>query len=128
MRRIGIINDHKIHQITSKYTKWPQSIPNNLKVYQMTSKYTKWPQSIPNDHKVYQMVIKENKIVYSRPSKIGQNWGFGTKIYYHLAVLCKNRGESFFVVKILSLRCILTKIFVGASQGFWQYPLPRTLT
>jgi hypothetical protein len=30
-----------MYQMTTKYTKWPQNIPNNHKVYQMTTKYTK---------------------------------------------------------------------------------------
>jgi hypothetical protein len=30
----------------------------NHKMYQMATKYTKWPQNIPNGHKIYQMAIK----------------------------------------------------------------------
>jgi hypothetical protein len=47
--------------MTTKYTKWPQNIPNDQKIYQMTTKYTKWPQNIPNDHKIYQMTTKYTK-------------------------------------------------------------------
>jgi hypothetical protein len=32
-----------IYKITIKYTKWPQTIPNNHKIYQMATKYTKCP-------------------------------------------------------------------------------------
>jgi hypothetical protein len=35
-------NDHKIYQMATKYTKWPQNIPNGHKIYQMATKYTKW--------------------------------------------------------------------------------------
>jgi hypothetical protein len=38
----NIPNDHKIYQMASKYTKWPQNIPNGRKIYQMATKYTKW--------------------------------------------------------------------------------------
>jgi hypothetical protein len=55
------------------------------------------------------MVIKENKIVYSRPSKIGQNWGFGTKIYYHLAALFKTLGWK--IAKIAAKVSLLSKYF-----------------
>jgi hypothetical protein len=50
----------KIHpyQITLKYTKWPQNMPNGIKIYQMATKYTRWPQNIPNGSKIYQMAVK----------------------------------------------------------------------
>jgi hypothetical protein len=28
------------------------------KIYQKDSKYTKWPQDIPNGHRIYQMAVK----------------------------------------------------------------------
>jgi hypothetical protein len=37
----NIPNDHKIYQITTKYTKSPQNIPNDQNIYQMTKIYTK---------------------------------------------------------------------------------------
>jgi hypothetical protein len=42
--------------------------------YQMVTKYTKWPQNIPNDRKIDQMAIKYTNI--ARPSKIYPNWDF----------------------------------------------------
>jgi hypothetical protein len=45
-------------QMATKYTKWPQNIPNGHKIYQMATKYTKWPQNIPNGHSIYQMAVK----------------------------------------------------------------------
>jgi hypothetical protein len=50
-----------MYQITIKYTKLPQNIPNGHKIYQMATKYTKWPQNIPNGHKIYQMATKYTK-------------------------------------------------------------------
>jgi hypothetical protein len=44
--------------MATKYTKWPQNIPNGHRIYQMATKYTKWPQNIPNGHKIYQMATK----------------------------------------------------------------------
>jgi hypothetical protein len=41
--------------MATKYTRWPQNIPNGHKIYQMATKYTKWPQNIPNGHKIYQI-------------------------------------------------------------------------
>jgi hypothetical protein len=55
-------NIPKKYQITIKYTKWPQNIPNGHKIYQMATKYTKWPQNIPNGHKIYQMAVKWTKM------------------------------------------------------------------
>jgi hypothetical protein len=51
----------KIYQMATKYTKWPQNIPNGHKIYQMATKYTKWLQNIPNGHKIYQMATKYTK-------------------------------------------------------------------
>jgi hypothetical protein len=72
----------KIYQITIAY------------VYQMATKYTKWPQNIPNGHKIYQMATKYTKWPYNittyfiaRPSKKFTQIGiFGLKIC-HLATL-----------------------------------------
>jgi hypothetical protein len=50
----NIPNGHKIFQMATKYTKWPQNIPNGHKIYQMATKYTKWPQNIPNGSKIYE--------------------------------------------------------------------------
>jgi hypothetical protein len=38
----------------------------------MTTKYTKWPQNIPNDHKIYQMTTKYNKMT-TEYTKLPQN-------------------------------------------------------
>jgi hypothetical protein len=38
----NIPNGHKIYQMATKYTKWPQNIPNGHKIYKMPTKYTKW--------------------------------------------------------------------------------------
>jgi hypothetical protein len=64
----NIPNDHEIYQMATKYTKWPRNIPNGHKnipnghkIYQMTTKYTKWPRNIPNGHKIYQMTTKYTK-------------------------------------------------------------------
>jgi hypothetical protein len=47
----------------------------------MATKYTRWPQNIPNGHKIYQMAIKYTKY------RIGT---FVLKIY-HLATLNPTR-------------------------------------
>jgi hypothetical protein len=41
--------------------KWGKTIPNNHKIYQITIKYTKRPQSIPKGSKIKQMFIKYTK-------------------------------------------------------------------
>jgi hypothetical protein len=33
-------------------------IPTQGKIYEITTKYTKLPQNIPNGHKIYQTVVK----------------------------------------------------------------------
>jgi hypothetical protein len=69
----GIPNDHKIYQMTTKYTKWPQNIPNgrkyskwpqNIPNYHKICRYTKWPQNIPNDNKICQMALYICTYVY----------------------------------------------------------------
>jgi hypothetical protein len=66
-----IPNNHKIYQMATKYTKWPQNIPNGHKIYQMATKYTKWPQNIPNGLKMDQMVIKYTDISHCKNCKNG---------------------------------------------------------
>jgi hypothetical protein len=74
----NIPNGHKIYQMATKYTKWPQNIPKR-------EKYTKWPQNIPNGtqnmpkgRKMDQMAIKytSQHTSMTRPSKIYPNWDF----------------------------------------------------
>jgi hypothetical protein len=48
----------KLYQITTKYTKLPQNIPNYHKTYQITTKCTKCPQNIPNVHQIDQTSTK----------------------------------------------------------------------
>jgi hypothetical protein len=38
--------------MATKYTTWPQNIPNGHKIYQMATRYTKWVKYIP--HTIYQ--------------------------------------------------------------------------
>jgi hypothetical protein len=51
----------KIYQMTTRYTKSPQDIPNDHEIYQITSRYAKSPQDIPNDHEIYQMTMRYTK-------------------------------------------------------------------
>jgi hypothetical protein len=66
--------------MATKYTKWPQNIPNSHKIYQMATTFTKWPYFIPNGHKIYQ------HFPHKDPLKFTQIVIFGLKIY-HLATL-----------------------------------------
>jgi hypothetical protein len=73
--------------MATKYTKWPQNIPNGHKIYQMATKYTKWPQNIENGHKIDQMVKKYINIFHCKTlQNLTQILIFGLKIY-HLATL-----------------------------------------
>jgi hypothetical protein len=54
-----------------------------VQTHQNGKKYTKWPQTIPNDHKLYQMALKLSKwslniptFSIPRPSKIYPDWDF----------------------------------------------------
>jgi hypothetical protein len=70
----------KIYQITIKYTKWPQTIPNGHNIYQMATNYTKWPFNIPT-------------APLQDPPKFCQIGIFGFKIC-HLATLVSFRTSS----------------------------------
>jgi hypothetical protein len=69
--------------MATKYTKWPQNIPNGHKMYQMATKYTKSPQNIPNgrkidrpnSHKIYRHRTKQD------PRKFTQFGIFCLKIW-----------------------------------------------
>jgi hypothetical protein len=41
-----------------------KNIPNGHKIYQMATKYTIWPQNIPYGRKIYQMATKYADIFY----------------------------------------------------------------
>jgi hypothetical protein len=43
------------------------------KIYQITTKYTKWPQNIPKGRKIEQMAIKLPTSAIESPSKIYPN-------------------------------------------------------
>jgi hypothetical protein len=65
----------------------------NHKIYQMTTIYTKWPQYIPNGHKIYQFAVKKQMVrnLYQQlqlhePPKFTQIGIFGLK-QCHLATL-----------------------------------------
>jgi hypothetical protein len=58
----NVPNEHKIYQMTTKYTKWPQNIPIDHKIYQLTTKYTYWPQNLPNFSKIDHIAIKYTNI------------------------------------------------------------------
>jgi hypothetical protein len=60
----------------SRYTKWPQTIPNGHILYQMVIHDIKRPYIIPNGHKLYQTAVKFTNICIPRPSKIYTNWDF----------------------------------------------------
>jgi hypothetical protein len=51
-------NIPNLHQISTKYTKFPQNTPNFHKIHQISTKYTKCPQNTPNFHKIHQMSTK----------------------------------------------------------------------
>jgi hypothetical protein len=46
-----ISNMEMINQMT-------KTIPNGHKIYQIATKYTKWPQNIPNGNKIHQNMVK----------------------------------------------------------------------
>jgi hypothetical protein len=56
----------------TKYTKWPQNIPND-------HKKTKWKQNIPNDRKTY--YVNVSKIYLMTTKYMKQNIPNGNKIY-----------------------------------------------
>jgi hypothetical protein len=69
----------KMYQLTTKYTKSPQHIPNHHNIYEITTtyiyqittkytkspyiKYTKSPQNVPIHHKIYHTAIKHTKFL-----------------------------------------------------------------
>jgi hypothetical protein len=56
------------------------NIPKLGKMYQITIKYPKWPQNIPNDLKIDQMAIKyANIFPLQGPPKFTQTCIFGLK-------------------------------------------------
>jgi hypothetical protein len=59
-----------------QHTKNGKYIPNDHRIERMASKYTEWPQNIPNGHKMYQHFPLQDPPKYT---KIGI---FGLKIYY----------------------------------------------
>jgi hypothetical protein len=63
--------------MATKYTKWPQNIPNCYKIYQMASKYTKWLHHIPKDH-IPTYVIHQH-LPFQVPPKFTQIGIFGLK-------------------------------------------------
>jgi hypothetical protein len=82
--------------MATKFTKWPQNLPNGHKIYQMATKFTKWPQNLPNSHKIDH--TENNTYVYSTyqhlplqdPTKFTQIGIFVLK-KCHLATLLQNR-------------------------------------
>jgi hypothetical protein len=66
--------------MATKYTKWPQNIPNGHKIYQMATKYTKCPNDRPKGHKMH------THVPFQDPPKFTQFRIFGLKIC-HLATL-----------------------------------------
>jgi hypothetical protein len=68
------------YQMATKYTKWPQNIPNGHKIYQMATKYTKW-------HKIGQMAIKYTNTFNTKTlQNLPKSGFFGLKLS-HLATL-----------------------------------------
>jgi hypothetical protein len=70
----------KIYQMTTNYTKRPQTIPNGHKLYQTAINYPKWPYNNPNGHEIYQHYH------FQEPPKFTQIGILGLKIN-HLATL-----------------------------------------
>jgi hypothetical protein len=85
--------------LCAKYQNGKKYIPNDHKMDQMTAKWTKRPQNVPNDHKMYQMAINYTicmalcKIYHMALKylcasiflcktfpKVAQIWIFGSKI------------------------------------------------
>jgi hypothetical protein len=65
------------------------SIPKTGKMYQMNTKFTKWPQNLPNLSKIFQMAIKYINIFQSKVlQKFTQIGIFGLKTNY-LATLSR---------------------------------------
>jgi hypothetical protein len=65
-----------------QHTKTGKNIPNNHKLFQIDTKYTKWPQKKPNGHKIYQHLPFQDPPKF----KFIQIGIFGLKIC-HLATL-----------------------------------------
>jgi hypothetical protein len=79
---IYIFGQRTYHKGSSKNYTWTglpdfpwYNIPKREKIYQITIKYTKWPQSIPNGHKIYQNIPSQV------PPQFTQIIIFGLKIY-----------------------------------------------
>jgi hypothetical protein len=70
----------KIYQITTKYSKWPQTMPNNNKIFQMATNYTKWTKNLPDGYRIYQHLLLQD---HPKFTLMGI---FGLKIN-HLAIL-----------------------------------------
>jgi hypothetical protein len=63
------------------------NIPKRRKIYQITIKYTKWPQDIPNGHKIDRLASKYNNIIYCKTLQNLPKLGFLVWKYCHLATL-----------------------------------------
>jgi hypothetical protein len=83
-------NNHILFQLATKY------------IYQITTKYTKWPQNIPNGRNITKLSLNRPTYSIARPSKIYPNWDFWLEIC-HLAapvftspkfILCFPHGKS----------------------------------
>jgi hypothetical protein len=81
--------------MATKYTKWPQNIPNGHKIYQMATKYTKWPQNIPTGSEIDQTAKKLLSFL-SRHSKIYPNWNFWFENMYTIWQPCLG-AKTFFL-------------------------------
>jgi ribosomal protein S8 len=80
-------NGHKIYQMTIKYIKQAQNIPNRHKIYQTGTKYTKQAQNIPNRHKIYQIGIKYTNIFRCKTLQNIPKLGFFGQNICHPATL-----------------------------------------
>jgi hypothetical protein len=69
MQGCQIFSLGKIDQMTTKYTKWPQNIPNGHKIYQTDVKR-------PNGHNIQIPIFSTAKL-----SKIYPNWNFWFEKY-----------------------------------------------
>jgi hypothetical protein len=99
--------------MATKYTKWPQNIPNGHKIYQMATKYTKWPQHIPNGSKMLKMATGSPTFPVPRPSKMYPNRDFGMKIYRLATLFSKRRQPLTATRSEISACCENFKFSVG---------------
>jgi hypothetical protein len=93
-----------------EHTKTGKMYQNNHKIYQIATNYTKWPQTKLNGNKLHQMAKNIPTLSTAKPSKIYQNRDFwfeksGNPATFGLQVECKLKPE--FVASLSTWRYVI---------------------